>query len=51
MLLPGGYLIIERARFEASVQDADESVGEPAESGVVADVTGSLAVVVSAGSG
>jgi len=33
---PGGRLVVERAGFEASVQDADESVGELAQRGVVA---------------
>jgi len=32
---PGGGFVVGRACFEAAVQDADESVGQLAKSGVV----------------
>jgi len=41
---PGGGLVVESAGFQAAVQDADEPVGELAESGVVADFAGFLPV-------
>jgi len=34
---PGGCFVVERASFEAAVQDADEPVGELAQSGGIAD--------------
>src|SRR5712691_502349 len=48
---PGGRLVVAGAGFEASVEDADEAVGELAQSGVVADAAGALLVVVGAGAG
>src|SRR5205823_11342310 len=46
---PGGGLVVGRAGFEASMEDADESVGELAPGGVVAGATGALPVVVGPG--
>jgi hypothetical protein len=46
---PGGCLIVEGAGFEASVQDADEPVGEAAEGVVVLDAAGAEVVVEGAG--
>src|SRR6266511_3990501 len=43
---PGGRLVVGCAGFEASVEDADESVGELAQGGVVAGAAGALPVVV-----
>ena len=37
---PGGGLVVEGAGFEASVQDADEPVGDAAQGGVVLDAAG-----------
>src|SRR5216683_3799874 len=48
---PGGGLVVEGAGFEASVQDADEPVGELAEGGVVLGAAGALGVVEGAGAG
>ena len=44
VMRPGGRLVVQRAGFEASVQDADEPVGELAQGGVVAAAAGSLPV-------
>src|SRR4051812_74612 len=44
VMRPGGHLVVQRAGFEASVQDADEPVGELAQGGVVAAAAGSLPV-------
>src|SRR5258706_659500 len=46
---PGGRLVVGGAGFEASVEDADEAVGELAQGGVVAGAGGALPVVVGAG--
>src|ERR1700730_10941392 len=46
---PGCRLVVERAGFEASVQDADEPVAQLPQGGEVADVAGSERVVVGAG--
>ena len=46
---PGGCLVVEGAGFEASVQDADEPVGEAAEGVVVLDAAGAEVVVEGAG--
>src|SRR6266540_6061793 len=46
---PGGRLVVGCAGFEASVEDADESVGELAQGGVVAGAAGALPVVVGPG--
>ena len=48
---PGGRLVVGGAGLEASVQDADEPVGELAQRGVVAGAAGALPVVVGAGAG
>ena len=50
VVCPGGGFVVERASFEAAVDDADEPVRELTESGLVADVAGSKCVVVGAGS-
>ena len=49
MMSPGGPLVLEGAVLEAAVQDAHEAVGHASQGVVVADVTGSEAVVVGAG--
>src|SRR5215218_8116091 len=49
VMRPGGRLVVGPARFEASVKDADEPVGELAEGGVVVGAAGSLPVVVGPG--
>src|SRR4051812_45647377 len=49
VMRPGGRLVIRGAGFEASVQDADEPVGELPQRGVIADAAGALPVVVGAG--
>src|SRR5829696_7744087 len=51
MVGPGGDLVVGCAVFEASVQDADESVGELTQSGVVVGAAVALAVVVGPGAG
>lgn len=48
---PRGCFVIERAGFDAAVQDADESVGELAQRGVVVGAASSVLVVVGAPSG
>ena len=48
---PGGGFVIEGAGFQAAVQDADESVGELAECGLVTDLAGSHCFVVGLGTG
>ena len=48
---PGGGLVVEGAGLEASVQDADEPVGQPAERVVVLDAAGAELVVEGAGAG
>jgi hypothetical protein len=48
---PGGCLVVAGEGFQAAVQDADETVAELAERGVVALAAGALLVVASAGSG
>ena len=53
VLLPvalGGVFVVEGAGFEAAVEDADEPVGEPAQSVVVLVSRGALLVVEGAGS-
>src|SRR5213080_798192 len=42
---PGGGLVVEGAGLEASVQDADEAVGEPSQGVVVFDFAGAELVV------
>ena len=42
---PGGGLVVEGAGLQASVQDADEAVGEPAERVAVVESFGALLVV------
>src|SRR5450755_1737070 len=51
VMMPGGGFVVAGAGFEASVQDADEPVGELAQRGVVADAAGALLVVEGAGAG
>src|SRR4051812_47039771 len=51
MLRPGCRLVVDGAGFEASVQDANEAVGEVAQCGVVAGAAGALPVVAGAGAG
>ena len=48
---PGGCLVVWGAGFEASVQDADEPVGEFAQGSVVLGAAGALGVVEGAGAG
>src|ERR1039457_2030976 len=48
---PGGGLVVEGAGFEASVQDADEPVGDLAQGRVVPGTAGALGVVEGAGAG
>src|SRR5216683_7223780 len=48
---PGGGLVVEGAGLEASVQDADEPVGEPPQGIVVFDAAGAEVVVEGAGAG
>jgi hypothetical protein len=48
---PGGFLVVEGAGLQASVQDADEAVGEPSQGVVVLDAAGAEAVVEGAGAG
>src|SRR5260370_33236083 len=48
---PGCRLVVEGARLEASVQDADESVGQPTACVVVFDSAGAEVVVKGAGAG
>jgi len=50
VLLPSSVLVIDGARLEAAVKDPDESVGELAKGGVVADVSSTKRIVVGAGS-
>src|SRR6185437_4640436 len=48
---PGGGLVVEGAGLEASVEDADEPVGQPSECVVVLDSAGAELVVEGAGAG
>ena len=48
---PGGGLVVEGAGLEASVQDADKPVRQPAERVVVLDPAGAELVVEGAGAG
>src|SRR2546427_7232470 len=48
---PGGGLVVEGAGGQASVQDADQSVGQPPECVAVLKSSGALLVVVGAGAG
>ena len=48
---PGGGLVVEGAGFQASVQDADEPVRDPAQGVVVFDSVGAEVVVEGAGAG
>src|SRR5260370_21503629 len=48
---PGGGLVVEGAALQASVQDADEPVGELAQGSVVLGAAGALGVVEGAGAG
>src|SRR5665811_856790 len=50
VLVPGSGLVVAGAGFEAAVQDADQTVAELAQGGVVADVAVPQRVVVGAGS-
>src|SRR2546421_5191596 len=51
VMRPCGRLVVGGAGLEASVQDADEAVGELAQRGVVGGSAGALPVVVGAGAG
>ena len=51
MVRPGAVFVVDSSGFEAAVEDADEAVGEPAQGGVVADVTAAHRGVVGAGAG
>jgi len=46
VVLPGDVLVVDVAGLEVAVQDADESVRELAQGGVVADVPPAKRVVV-----
>src|SRR6266702_4704135 len=48
---PGGFLAVEGAGLEASVQDAGQPVSQPPQCVVVLDSTGTQVVVESAGAG
>ena len=48
---PGGGLIVEGAGLQASVQDADQPVGNPPQGVVMFDIFGAQLVVVGAGAG
>src|SRR5271169_5642356 len=48
---PGGCLVVEGAGLEASVEDADEPVGDLAQGSVVLGAAGALGVVEGAGAG
>ena len=48
---PGGCLVVEGAGLQASVQDADQPVGEPSQCVVVFDSAGAELVVEGAGAG
>src|ERR1017187_7444873 len=48
---PGGGLVVEGAGFEASVQDADEPVGDLAQGRVVPGAAGALGAVQGPGAG
>src|SRR6202167_113188 len=48
---PGGGLVVGRAGLEASVQDADEPVRQPAQCVIVFDAAGAKLVVEGAGAG
>jgi hypothetical protein len=49
VLRPGGGLVVESAGLQASVQDADEPVGEVAQRSAVAGAAGPLGVVAGPG--
>ena len=51
VVCPGGGFVVAGAGLQAAVQDADEAVGELAQRGLVADISGSERVVVGAGAG
>jgi hypothetical protein len=48
---PRGCFVVDGAGLEAAVQDPDEPVGDLAQCAVVAGVSGTLLVVVGAGTG
>src|SRR6266853_6526013 len=48
---PGGGLVVEGAGFEASVQDADEPVGDFAQGGVVLSAAVAFGVIQGPGAG
>src|SRR6478672_5859711 len=48
---PGGCLVVEGPGLEASVQDADEPVGDLAQGGVVLGAAGAFGVVEGPGAG
>jgi hypothetical protein len=49
VVLPRGVLVVEGARFEAAMKDADKPVGELPQSGMVAYSAGAECVVVRPG--
>src|ERR1039457_3925738 len=51
LVWPGGCLVVGGAGLKASVEDADEPVGELAEGGVVLGAAGAFGVVEGAGTG
>jgi hypothetical protein len=51
VVAPGGVFVVEGAGLQAAVQDADETVGDLAQGGLVADLAGSESLVVGAGAG
>jgi hypothetical protein len=46
---PSRCFVVERAGLKATMQDADQAGGEPAQRGVVADLTGAQPVVLGPG--
>src|SRR5271165_6005647 len=48
---PGGFLVVEGAGLQTSVQDADEPVGDLAQGGVVLGTAGAFGVVEGPGAG
>lgn len=48
---PGGVFVVAGAGFEASLEDANEPVGEPSQGVIVTVASGALLVVGGTGSG
>jgi hypothetical protein len=51
VVAPGGVFVVGRVGVQAAVEDADESIGELAEGGSVADLSITELLVVGLGSG